>query len=198
MSDFLGTLSTSSLRCSHSATLSLVATSSSSSLVYVGGRFNQCCLTPFISLATFNPEITVGANSWSSFNVLIIISVFLPRAPSLPIMLLLMKQPWLQLSNITNVETSLLVYPWVILIGTTHILMIFDSMFADFTSISAKLFLKNHYHHLCYCQLLHQLSISYIPMHSSWMLHCTNFADAPFLASLGNMLCWYWEVATIA
>ena len=56
-------------------------------------------------------------------------------------MLFLMKEPWLQLSSIANVETSLLVSAWVILIGMTHILMIFDAIFADalFRSISTKL-----------------------------------------------------------
>ena len=67
MPDFQGTLSTSSLRCSHHATLSVVATSStsagSSSQVYVAGKFNQCCLSPSVSLATLNPDITYDATS---------------------------------------------------------------------------------------------------------------------------------------
>ena len=138
-------LPTSPLRCSYPTALPLVATSSTStgcsSLVYIAVNFNQWCFTPSMSLATLNPDITADATSWSPFNVSIMISVFLPLAPHLSLMLPLKKQPWLLFSSTENVEISLLVSAWETLIGTTHILMIFVAVFAeaDFTFIFAKL-----------------------------------------------------------
>ena len=122
--------------------------------------------------------------------MLVIISVFLPLARSLSLMLFSKKQPWLQLSSIENVETFLLSsavdFKW----GNTHT-DDFDAMFAnsDFTfhfckvgfySITITIFA------IVSCST--NFSSRYIPMQSNWMLHCTNFADSPFLASFGSML----------
>ena len=156
----------------------------------------MCCLIPSILLTTLNHEITVDATSWSPFNVLIIISVFLPLARSLSLKFFLwgsLDYNCQSLQMLTIPSWSL--HGWLELGQRTYW---WFSMPCFLTLISRPYlqswFLQCHYHHLYYCQLLHHFSIWVHVMQSSWIHHYTNFKISPFLGSLGEIFYWYWEV----
>ena len=141
----VGNLSAMIFKCFHFFAFSWVNTSSTSaaraSLVYVARRFSYLIPSPWTFLETFNPVTMFHSIFCFPFNVLIVISVFLPLIPSFSLMLSFINVPWLQLSNMASVDTSCLVPTWPILTGTTQMLMIFAGIPAEahFKSISAKM-----------------------------------------------------------
>ena len=90
--------------------------------VYVGGRFSHIFLDLVLELQTYRASTAYEWKVFSPFRVLINVEVSLPTIYNFFKRSSLTKVPWLQLSSIAKVLTSLLEFLCFTVTGTTHIL----------------------------------------------------------------------------